>query len=65
MNAKFQRGKLFNETLQNLIDESNSNCEYEVFAWCIEMFQTVALILDDIIDNSITRRFNLCWFRKV
>ncbi|XP_017698872.2 farnesyl pyrophosphate synthase-like isoform X2 [Phoenix dactylifera] len=31
--------------------------------WCIEWFQAYFLVLDDIMDNSHTRRGQLCWFR--
>lgn len=36
-----------------------------VLGWCMEMFQAYFLILDDIMDNSITRRGRPCWYRKV
>ncbi|KAF3453270.1 hypothetical protein FNV43_RR03710 [Rhamnella rubrinervis] len=31
--------------------------------WCIEWLQAYFLVLDDIMDNSITRRGQPCWFR--
>ncbi|OAY72641.1 farnesyl pyrophosphate synthase 1-like isoform X2 [Ananas comosus] len=31
--------------------------------WCIEWLQAYFLVLDDIMDNSHTRRGQLCWFR--
>ncbi|KAJ8765106.1 hypothetical protein K2173_010590 [Erythroxylum novogranatense] len=34
-----------------------------VLGWCIEWLQAFALIIDDIMDNSHTRRGQPCWFR--
>ncbi|CAN8245653.1 unnamed protein product [Cochlearia groenlandica] len=31
--------------------------------WCIEWLQAYFLVLDDIMDNSVTRRGQPCWFR--
>ncbi|XP_006284544.2 farnesyl pyrophosphate synthase 2 [Capsella rubella] len=32
--------------------------------WCIEWLQAHFLVLDDIMDNSVTRRGQPCWFRQ-
>lgn len=34
-----------------------------VLGWCIEWLQAYFLVLDDIMDNSVTRRGQPCWFR--
>nr|AZP53600.1 farnesyl pyrophosphate synthase [Anoectochilus roxburghii]AZP53601.1 farnesyl pyrophosphate synthase [Anoectochilus formosanus] len=34
-----------------------------VLGWCIEWLQAYFLVLDDIMDNSHTRRGHPCWFR--
>ncbi|XP_021606279.1 farnesyl pyrophosphate synthase isoform X2 [Manihot esculenta] len=34
-----------------------------VLGWCIEWLQACAVVLDDIMDNSQTRRGKPCWFR--
>ncbi|WVZ87519.1 hypothetical protein U9M48_034144 [Paspalum notatum var. saurae] len=35
-----------------------------VLGWCVEWFQACALLLDDIMDDSHTRRDQICWFRR-
>ena len=51
------------------IPEIYKTLEYKensrILGWCVEMFQAYFLILDDIMDNSITRRGRPCWYRKV
>ncbi|KAG0527880.1 hypothetical protein BDA96_06G271400 [Sorghum bicolor] len=35
-----------------------------VLGWCVEWFQACALLLDDIMDDSHTRRDQICWYRR-
>ncbi|XP_006652943.1 farnesyl pyrophosphate synthase-like isoform X2 [Oryza brachyantha] len=35
-----------------------------VLGWCVEWFQACALLLDDIMDDSYTRRDQICWYRR-
>nr|CAB3486025.1 unnamed protein product [Digitaria exilis] len=35
-----------------------------VIGWCVEWFQACALLLDDIMDDSHTRRDHICWYRR-
>ncbi|XP_010245026.1 PREDICTED: farnesyl pyrophosphate synthase 1-like [Nelumbo nucifera] len=51
-----------------LLQEGRELPEDEIFlacalGWCIEWFQAYFLVLDDIMDNSHTRRGQPCWFR--
>ncbi|CAH8388136.1 unnamed protein product [Eruca vesicaria subsp. sativa] len=51
-----------------LLKEGEDLNEEEVFlscalGWCIEWLQAYFLVLDDIMDNSVTRRGQPCWFR--
>ncbi|CAH2045986.1 unnamed protein product [Thlaspi arvense] len=51
-----------------LLKEGKDLTEEEVFlscalGWCIEWLQAYFLVLDDIMDNSVTRRGQPCWFR--
>lgn len=36
-----------------------------ILGWCVEMFQAYFLVLDDMMDGSITRRGQPCWYRNV
>ncbi|KAF3796798.1 Farnesyl pyrophosphate synthase 1 [Nymphaea thermarum] len=52
-----------------LLKEGQHLSEEEVFlgcalGWCIEWLQAFFLVLDDIMDNSHTRRGQPCWFRQ-
>nr|ADR83704.1 farnesyl pyrophosphate synthase [Alisma plantago-aquatica] len=51
-----------------LLKEGKELSEEELFlscvlGWCIEWLQAYFLVLDDIMDNSHTRRGQPCWFR--
>ncbi|XP_077294514.1 farnesyl pyrophosphate synthase isoform X2 [Arctopsyche grandis] len=35
-----------------------------IMGWCVEMFQAFLLVLDDIMDESSTRRGMPCWYKQ-
>ncbi|KAN0128868.1 farnesyl diphosphate synthase [Lactarius tabidus] len=38
--------------------------EASILGWCVEWLQAYSLVADDIMDSSITRRGQLCWYRQ-
>ncbi|XP_074709489.1 farnesyl pyrophosphate synthase isoform X2 [Strix uralensis] len=44
-------------------DPESLRCALAV-GWCIELFQAFFLVADDIMDASLTRRGQLCWYKK-
>ncbi|XP_055610732.1 farnesyl pyrophosphate synthase [Uranotaenia lowii] len=46
---------------EDLTPENIRRAHY--LAWCIEMFQSMFLICDDVMDGSATRRGQPCWYK--
>ncbi|RWS00450.1 isoprenyl diphosphate synthase-like protein [Dinothrombium tinctorium] len=47
-------------------DLTEENIELSrIVGWCIEFMHANALIIDDIMDQSVTRRSRPCWYRQV
>ncbi|CAK1554998.1 unnamed protein product [Leptosia nina] len=62
--GKKSRGVMTISTYDALSENKNDkNLEMvKVLGWCVEMVQAYFLMTDDILDNSLTRRGEPCWF---
>ncbi|PLB48720.1 terpenoid synthase [Aspergillus steynii IBT 23096] len=66
-NGKLFRGLSVPETGYILLERPLSVDEFHdlsILGWLVEMLQAYLLVLDDIIDGSITRRNQICWYRR-
>ncbi|EJU05113.1 hypothetical protein DACRYDRAFT_20653 [Dacryopinax primogenitus] len=64
--GKLNRGMSVVDTLEILRGEPLSEEEYfksALLGWCVELLQAFFLVSDDIMDTSITRRGQPCWYR--
>lgn len=43
---------------------NRERCQSAALGWCIEFLQAFFLVADDVMDDSVTRRGQPCWFRK-
>lgn len=64
--GKLNRGMAVVDTLKAVVERNLT--EQETFlasalGWCIEFLQAYFLVADDMMDNSITRRGQPCWYR--
>ncbi|GAA0159213.1 acyltransferase [Lithospermum erythrorhizon] len=75
LKAELLKDKAFDFTkdscqwVERMLDYNVPGGKYEIFlacvlGWCIEWLQAYFLVLDDIMDNSHTRRGQPCWFRQ-
>ncbi|KAF7798326.1 hypothetical protein EIP86_009547 [Pleurotus ostreatoroseus] len=65
--GKLNRGLSVVDTVAILKGRSLTDDEYfkaAVLGWCVELLQAFFLVSDDIMDSSITRRGQPCWFRN-
>ncbi|KAJ1702425.1 hypothetical protein LUZ63_002204 [Rhynchospora breviuscula] len=65
--GKLNRGLAVIETYKALKGDELSEEEFflaSVLGWCLEWIQACLLVLDDIMDNSQTRRGRICWYRQ-
>ncbi len=67
--GKRNRGLSLVSSYKQLIPENelheDSLEQARILGWCVEIMQMFLLMSDDIMDGSITRRGNLCWYRQV
>ncbi|XRB08188.1 farnesyl pyrophosphate synthase [Pycnococcus provasolii] len=68
--GKLNRGMAVADTLAVLRGVEDANAlsksdlkDAHVLGWCIELLQAFFLVADDIMDDSVTRRGQPCWFR--
>ncbi|KAM9982664.1 hypothetical protein ACTFIZ_007182 [Dictyostelium cf. discoideum] len=66
--GKMNRGISVLESLESL-NEGRILTRHEIFqaqtlGWCVEIFQACYLVSDDIMDQSIIRRGQPCWYKQ-
>ncbi|KAH8233370.1 hypothetical protein KR026_007276 [Drosophila bipectinata] len=65
--GKKNRGILTVLTYKNLVPAQDLTPENiklaQYLGWCVEMLQSFFIISDDVMDNSTTRRGQLCWHK--
>lgn len=64
--GKLNRGMSVVDTVEILKGHALTEDEYfkaAVLGWCVELLQAYFLVADDIMDTSITRRGQPCWYR--
>jgi farnesyl diphosphate synthase len=67
--GKMTRGLMVVETAsiifkaRGLHIDNAAMCKFAVLGWCIEWLQAWLLVADDIMDESLTRRGQPCWYK--
>jgi farnesyl diphosphate synthase len=67
--GKLNRGMAVLDAIASL-DEGKNTCDEAMknqarrLGWCIEFLQAYFLVADDIMDHSITRRGQPCWYKQ-
>jgi farnesyl diphosphate synthase len=62
------RGLSVISTLSHLLDRELSAAEIkeaQMLGWCVEWLQAFFLVSDDLMDSSVTRRGQPCWYKLV
>ncbi|KAF6756073.1 farnesyldiphosphatesynthetase, partial [Ephemerocybe angulata] len=65
--GKLNRGMSVVDTAEIIKGSTLTETEYfraAVLGWCIELLQAFFLVADDMMDASITRRGQPCWYRQ-
>ncbi|KAK1936890.1 putative farnesyl pyrophosphate synthetase [Babesia divergens] len=63
--GKLIRGTLVVSTARSIMGEGMTDFLWHqalVLGWCLELLQTAFLVADDIMDKSVMRRSNVCWY---
>jgi farnesyl diphosphate synthase len=67
--GKMNRGMMVVETGVLLFGrdhvDNTTLCRLAVLGWAIEFLQAWLLVADDIMDSSVTRRGQPCWYKKI
>lgn len=45
--------------------DNTTMCKFAVLGWCIEWLQAWLLVADDMMDESVTRRGQPCWYKSM
>ncbi|XP_037667684.1 farnesyl pyrophosphate synthase isoform X2 [Choloepus didactylus] len=66
--GKYNRGltvlAVFQELEEPKKQDADSLQRALTVGWCVELLQAFFLVSDDIMDSSLTRRGQLCWYQK-
>lgn len=66
--GKYNRGLTvlvaFRELVEPRRQDADSLQRVLTVGWCVELLQAFFLVADDIMDSSLTRRGQACWYRK-
>ncbi|XP_011234430.1 farnesyl pyrophosphate synthase isoform X2 [Ailuropoda melanoleuca] len=66
--GKYHRGLTVLIAFQELVEprkqDADSLRRALTVGWCVELLQAFFLVSDDIMDSSLTRRGQLCWYQK-
>uniref|UniRef100_A0A8C6HER5 Farnesyl pyrophosphate synthase n=1 Tax=Mus spicilegus TaxID=10103 RepID=A0A8C6HER5_MUSSI len=68
LGGKYNRGLTVVQAFQELVEPKKQDAESLQRAltvgWCVELLQAFFLVSDDIMDSSLTRRGQICWYQK-
>ena len=68
LGGKYNRGLTVVQAFQELVERKKQDAESLQRAltvgWCVELLQAFFLVSDDIMDSSLTRPGQICWYQK-